>query len=185
MIYYSVPYSIEKNIGKYYNEFMGMLPRDDDFACFVDGDTIFTTSFYGHTINNAVNRYPRVGCFTCMTNRVFYKKQIVPDIDYDSNDMKYHRDIGTMLETVYGDTCKDITEPLFEKQKHRYFSGCMILLQKKLWKKVGGFKDGMLGVDNELHKSIISMGEKVYVMQGVYMYHWYRWPDSNNAKHLI
>ena len=185
MIYYSIPYSTEKNIGRYYNDFMQILPNDNDFACFVDGDTIFTTPHYGHTINEVVNRYPKIGCFTCMTNRVYFKKQVVSDIDYESNDMKYHRDIGNTLQTVYGSLCKDITEPLVEKEKERYFSGCMIMLQKKLWKKIGGFKDGILGVDNELHKSIIEAKEKIYLMQGVYIYHWYRWPNNRDRSHLL
>jgi GT2 family glycosyltransferase len=170
-----------------YNDFMTMLPSNDDFACFVDGDTIFTTSNYGHTIQDAVQSYPDVGCFTCYTNRVYNTAQIVEGIDYDSNDVIYHRQIGNTLQTVFGSTCVDITEPLVERGKPMYISGVMILIKKSLWKKIGGFKNlnGMLGVDNELHKDIIAANEKIYLMKGVYLYHWYRWPDIKNISHLL
>lgn len=182
MIYYSIPYSTEKNMGKYYNDFMKVLPKDEDFACFVDGDTIFTTSFYGHNIENIVKENPDVKCYTCYTNRVAYSDQIAPGVDTDSNDIEYHRKFGKIMETVYNTKCIDITE----KKNGQFMSGCMILLQKGLWKKIGGFSEkGMLGVDNDLHKKIISANEKIYLMQGVYIYHWYRWPNYKNKSHLI
>jgi len=187
MIYYSIPYSIEKNLADYYNKFMEVLPSDDDYACFVDGDTIFTTSDYGHIIHEAVMAYPNIGCFTCYTNRVYNKKQVVSGIDYDSNDIIYHRKIGNSLKTVFGSTCVDITDPTVEKEKPRYLSGCLILIKKSLWRKINGFKNlnAMLGVDNELNKDIIAVGEKIYLMKGVYIYHWYRWPDIKNVSHLL
>ena len=100
MIYYNIPYSVEKNLAKAYNSAMEVLPNDDDYTCFVDGDTIFTTSDYGHTIHNATMAYPNVGCFTCYTNRVYNRTQVVEGIDYDSNDVIYHRKIGSMMQTI-------------------------------------------------------------------------------------
>jgi len=187
MIYYCIPYSIEKNLAKAYNEFVNLLPSDDDYACFVDGDTIFTTSDYGHTIDSAVRAYPDIGCFTCYTNRVCNKVQVVEGIDYDSNDIFYHRNVGNILQTIFGSTCVDITIPPEETKTPMYISGVMIMIKKSLWKKIGGFKDlnAMLGVDNMLHKDIIAANEKIYLMKGVYLYHWYRWPDKKNISHLL
>ena len=182
MIYYCIPYSTNKDIGKSYNDFMALLPDDNDFACFVDGDTIFTTSDYGHTIQQAVNTYYNVNCFTCFTNRVRCKEQVLQGINYESNDIEYHRLIGQTMQTIYGATCKDVTR----LPNNNYMSGVMILLRKKLWKKIGGFAEGgMLGIDNRLHKSVVEAGERVYLMQGVYLYHWYRWPDKNDKSHLL
>jgi len=187
MIYYSVPYSVEKNIAEYYNSFMKLLPSDEDYACFIDGDTIFTTSDYGHTIHNVVKEHPEIGCFTCYTNRVNNKHQVVDGIDYDSNDVIYHRKIGNMLQTIFGTSCVDITHIKNTQDKPQYISGCLILIKKSLWKKIGGFKNlnAMLGVDNELHKDIIAANEKIYLMKGVYLYHWYRWPNTKNISHLL
>jgi GT2 family glycosyltransferase len=61
----------------------------------------------------------------------------------------------------------------------------MILIQKRLWKKIGGFlENGMLGVDNDLHTKVIKSNEKLYLMRGVYLYHWYRWPNYKDKSHL-
>ena len=47
MIYTHIAFAqsdCEKNIGCAYNQFMEILPNDDDCACFVDHDAMFTTS---------------------------------------------------------------------------------------------------------------------------------------------
>lgn len=182
MIYYSIPFSTEKNMGVYYNNFMKLLPSDEDFACFVDGDTIFTTPFYGRTIENVTKENPNISCFTCYTNRVGNTTQIAPAVDTESNDLEYHRKFGHMMETVYGTNCFDMTK-LKESQ---LLSGCMILIKKKLWRKCGGFMErGMLGIDNDLHIKISKMNEKLYLMQGVYIYHWYRGPNRRDTSHLL
>jgi GT2 family glycosyltransferase len=182
MIYYSIPYSTEKNIGKYYNQFMENLPNKDDFACFVDGDTIFTTSNYGHIIEKVVSENPEVGCFTCYTNRVGCKWQIAPGVDTQSNDIEYHREFGLSLQTIFGTNCIDVSNV----NRNEVMSGVMILLRKDIWEKIGKFEEGgMLGIDNDLHWKIQKNGEKIYLMKGVYIYHWYRWPDPKNKTHLL
>ena len=89
MIYYSIPYSTNRNIGAYYNSVMENLPNDTDFACFVDGDTIFTTSNFGDQIADVIKKYPDNRFFTCYTNRVGYKYQIHPSVNKDNNDITY------------------------------------------------------------------------------------------------
>jgi GT2 family glycosyltransferase len=182
MIYYSVPYSTDKNLGKYYNDFMKLLPNEDDYACFVDGDTIFTTANYGHIIEQVVKENPEVGCFTCYTNRIGCKWQILPGVDTDTNDIKYHRDLGRNIQTIFGTICEDVTNV----KKGEVMSGLLILLKKSTWIKIGGFKeDGMLGIDNDLHWKLQKYNEKIYIMKGIYLYHWYRWPNPKNKDHLL
>ncbi len=182
MIYYSNPYDLSRCIGKYNNNFLRILPSDDDFACFTDGDTIFTTSNFGTQIEEVTKRYPDIGYFTCYTNRLGCRAQIAPGVDQDSNDMAYHKNIGTALQSIYGTRCKDITV----LPGNQYVSACMTMIKKSLWKKVGNFsEDGMLGIDNDYHRRIIKSNEKVYLMEGVYIYHWYRWPNPKNKEHLL
>ena len=180
MIYYSIPYSTNKNIGEYYNSVMEGLKNDDDFACFVDGDTIFTTPNFGDQIKDVVGRYPECGLFTCYTNRVGCDLQVYHGVDRNNNDMEYHRQIGRLLQDTYWDLCDDLSNP----PKGTLISGMMILIRKSLWKKLGGFKSGMLSVDNDIHLKCIQAKEPVYLMKGVYIYHWYRWPDYKNISHL-
>jgi GT2 family glycosyltransferase len=179
MIYYSIPWSNEKSIGKYYNDFMNILPEETDFACFVDGDTIFTTPNYGLIIEKVVNENPEIGCFTCYTNRIGCRWQIAPGVDSDSNDMEYHRDFGKNLQIIFSTDCVDVTN-------EELMSGVMILIKKSLWRKIGKFKeDKMLGIDNDLHIKIKNINEKIFLMKGMYLYHWYRWPNPKNKSHLI
>ena len=180
MIYYSIPYSTEKNIGGYYNSVMENLKNDDDFACFVDGDTIFTTSNFGNQINDTVKRYPDCRFFTCYTNRVGFKKQVYPMVDPNNNDMEYHRRIGSLLQERYWDLCDDLSD----LPRTHLISGMLMLVRKDLWRQVGGFKNGMLSVDNDFHAKCIDNNEKLLLMKGVYIYHWYRWPNYGNTSHL-
>jgi hypothetical protein len=69
-IYYLIPYNTDKNIGIYYNEAMELLPNDNDWMVFVDGDTIFTTADYGSLIKDVIQDNPDYDMFTCYTNRV-------------------------------------------------------------------------------------------------------------------
>lgn len=182
MIYYSIPYNVDKNLGKYYNDFMEILPNDDDYACFVDGDTIFTTSDYGSIIHNIVLENPEVGCFTSFTNRVNSIWQIAPGVDIESNDMKYHRDFGRCMQDIYGTKCIDVTD----KPNTELLSGLLIMLNKKTWKEIGKFAERkMLGIDNDIHLKLKQHNKKLYLMVGIYLYHWYRWPNKKDIRHLV
>lgn len=182
MIYYSIPFNSDKNLGRSYNDFMHILPRNDDYACFVDGDTIFTTPNYGVIIENIVNENKDVGCFTAITNRVACKWQIAPGVDINNNDMAYHRKFGQNIQEVYGTYCEDVTN----KGANDPMSGFLILIKKSVWLKCGKFLEKkMLGIDNDIHEKILKKNEKMYMMKGVYLYHWYRWPDIKNITHLI
>ena len=102
-IYYSQPWSTKKNIGAYYNKFMELLPDDDDFACFTDGDAMFMTVYYGRQIEDIVKKYPQCGLFTCMTNRVAFPNQIA-DISWQNNDIekKESRDSNVHYNNTVG-----------------------------------------------------------------------------------
>lgn len=181
MIYYNIPYNANKNLAEAYNNFMELLPSDNDYACFVDGDTIFTTPNYGTVIQKIAELYPNVECFTAMTNRVNCKWQIVPGIDTSSNDIEYHRNFGKTLQNNCGLSCTDVTN----MPRDQVMSGVLILLKKSAWKKFGKLQTkGMLGVDNEIHWKIQEHKMKLFRMDGIYLYHWYRWPNFKNKEHL-
>lgn len=177
MIFYNIPWSTEKNIGKAYNAFMELLKNDDDFACFIDADAVFTTYAFGKQIEEITKAYPECGLFTAMTNRVGSEYQVVKG-QWNNDDMKVHREIGeTRFVSVY-DGCEDISN-------RQPFSGVLILIRKSTWKTLGKFKEsGMLGIDTDIHLKAKAKGEKVYLMRGVYLQHWYRGGDAANIKHL-
>lgn len=178
MILYPIPYSSDKNIGKYYNWCMSLLPNKNDFACFVDGDAMFTTHYYGHQIENIIKTHPDCGLFTAVTNRVGTKYQCMPGM-WDNNNIDDHWIKGKELHDNHYSECSDITHgpPL---------SGMLILLRKKEWKKAGGFlEDKMLGIDNSIHYRVRDIGGKVKLMKGVYIMHYYRGGKIENKEHLL
>jgi hypothetical protein len=171
MIHTYIPYApkaIDKNIGAVYNNFMNML-QDEDWACFLDHDAMFTTIDWYPQIEDIVEglslSHPDAGLLTTCTNRIGNSEQIVKDIEPQNHDIYYHRKIGKQRQIEYANSLR----------KCEYFiSGIVILISKKMWKKTTGFTHGFLGVDNNIDQQIRELGYNSYIMDGVYCYHWYR-----------
>lgn len=178
MIYYSVPFDTSKNIGRYYNAFMEMLPHDHDFACFIDGDAVFTTPLFGAQLQDIVTNHQECGLFFAMTNRVGTSWQLAEGVNPYNNDMSYHRTVGSYMKDKYNLSCIDISDK-------KWISGFLILVKKQIWLEAGKFLEtGMLGVDEIFFRKVKSINKPIYLMQGVYLYHWYRGGDRKNIEHL-
>jgi len=177
MVKYEIPYNTDTNIGVYYNESVSRLPSDDDYVCFVDGDTIFTTNKWGHQIEDIIRIHgENFGLFTCVTNRLGRIEQTIANT-WESDDMKFHRNVGEILYKKNYSNVVDIT-------KGKPMGGVMIMIRKGVWKKVGGFPEkGLLGVDNEIFFRVKNKGLRIGMLSGVYLYHWYR--GGNSANKLI
>ena len=96
MIYTNIPYTPSEygtNLGYAYNKFMELLPNDDDWACFLDHDAMFTTSNWYHQLETIIKNNPDVGAFGARTNRVANTFQLVGNINLMSNDLEYHRNV--------------------------------------------------------------------------------------------
>ena len=181
MIYYHQPYNVDKNIGQYYNEAMEMLPNDHDFCCFTDGDSMFTTNTYGHAMLDYTLKYPECGVFVCMTNRIGCEWQKQPGVNRDDHDIRYHRRLGEKIQAEQYGKITDVSNV----PHGSVLGGVLMLVRKDVWRKIGGFKShGILGVDNHLHWSCQEHGEKVYLMKGIYVYHWYR-GETGDKSHLL
>jgi GT2 family glycosyltransferase len=179
MIYYFTPYSTEKDLGKCYNQMMSLLPNEEDYACFTDGDSMFTTHNFGHQLQEIVETYPEVPLFTCITNRVGTKYQCVKDT-WDEESMAEHWKIGKKLQEENGTDCIDITNA-------NLLSGVLMLIRKKEWIECGGFQEGkgMLGIDNSIHYRMKYAEKKVYLMTGIYVMHYYRDGNQSKKDHLL
>ena len=178
-ILYAQPFRRDKNIGQYYNWCMSLI-GNEDWCCFTDMDAQYTTVFVGNQIEDIIRRYPECRCFTAVTNRVGCPWQKVGD--WKNDDMKYHYDLSSKLYKSKYSEIIDKSNP----DKKWVMSGVLILVKKSLWLKVGGFKTkGALGVDNDFHWKLMHHNEKLYLMTGVYIYHWYRGGNSAKHKHLV
>ena len=178
MIRYVIPFDTSKNIGKSYNEaFKGL--NSSDYICFVDGDSIFLDSHFGAKIQRIIDENPNINAATCMTNRVSCMWQIYNTANWFNDNMLDHNRFTNECWDNFGTSVIDVTDK-------QLMSGVMILLKKETWEKIGGFNEvGMLGIDNDFHKRLINANEKLWLMQGIYIYHKYRFGDTNNKKHLL
>jgi len=177
-IFHVIPWNSSKNIGKSYNDMMKMVGTND-WVCFLDGDAVHTTSFFGSRIESVVSKNTQYSLFTCYTNRIGCKYQIAPGVDQRINDQQYHRNFGENLWNKFNTEVIDVT-------KQSPMSGVMLLVKKSSWELVGGFKEEkMLSVDNDIHIKFTKHGLKSGLMKGIYVQHWYRNGDSKNIKHLI
>lgn len=177
MIYTHIAYAPEnlgKNIGEAYNMFMEMLPSDEDWACFLDHDAMFTTPDWYHQLNDIIMKNPTLEAFGARTNRLNSTYQLVGNIDVHNHDISYHRKIGKHLQTKHSDDLFVIDK----KTAQIGFSGVLILLKKSAWKKINGFKtEGFNHVDNDLRYRLEEYNIPFHIMNGVYVYHWYKADD--------
>ena len=177
-IFYFVPYSLEKNIGKAYNQHMALLPNDNDWGVIMDGDTMFLTFDWGHAIAEVIAKLPDAGLITCLTNRIGKGRgQIYGE---DSPDILIHRAIAKRIDKEF--------RGQYRKHNH-HVSGFFMAIQKKTWKEVGKFTEApgkILAVDDAFSKKILRSDKGIYIMKGMYKLHYYRMAEGRKYKdHLI
>ena len=160
-----VPYSPDGDLGGAYNRFMQLLP-EDGWACFLDHDAIWTTRHWYDQIARAITAVPNAGAITAVTNRIGNARQLARRAPAD-HDMRKHRKFGMVQLVQHGEKLVDITnaEPM---------SGVVIILSKVAWRACGPLPSGLLGVDNYLHAALRRAGRRVFLMPGLFVYHWYR-----------
>ncbi len=176
-IHFVTPYSFEKNIGKAYNEEFEKVKDDNDWVVLMDGDSHFFTDF-GQQIKAHILKRPYTGMFTCLTNRVGNKQQCYGGVISDNSDYLYHAKLAKRLSTV---------NVGLVKESNRIISGLLMVIQKKTWRGMGGFYEkGILKVDNIFSRELLKRGKKIYIMQDLYMIHYYRFLEGGKkaTKHL-
>jgi len=178
-IFFNIVFDPGGNLGVHYNKVMETL-GDEDACCFIDADAMFTTYNYGKQLYDVLKKYPKCGLFVATANRIGCTWQ--RNGDWGSDDIVAHRKFGQQQLEQHYDAIDDVTT----KYGNHVMGGFLILIRKKTWKRLGGFKEvGQLGVDNDLHRRAKAKGEKVYLMKGVYLYHWYRGGDRNNKSNIV
>lgn len=162
MILCMTPFAPGMNLGAAYNRAMELLP-EDGWAAFLDHDAMWTTREWYRQIAEAISFRPSAGAFTAVSNRIARRWQQAGN--KDSHDVKLHRRFGA--ERLKTRTLLDITST-------HGFGGVVIVISKQAWREVGGFVDGMLCVDHRMHFALRDAGRRVWLIEGLYVYHWRR-----------
>lgn len=167
MIHTFIPYATnDRNLGAAYNKSISLI-GDDDWACLLDHDAMFTVGDWYYQLNEIVSIAPNAGLLTCVCNRVGNREQVieVDGGDINNHDIYLHRSIGRRRSERYRLELRECVNPI---------SGVVILTSKRAWQRAGGFSDGFFGVDNRYDLTLREAGYRNYIMDGVYCYHWYR-----------
>lgn len=161
MIVSFVPFAPDRNFGRACNEAMALLP-DHGWGVILDHDAMFTTAQWYAQIAEAVRCQPRA-MFFGMCNRIARPWQRIGDST--CHDVAVHRAFGA--ERLKQRTLLDITHS-------RPAGGVVMVVSKEAWREVGGFVDGMYCIDHRMHLGHAAVGRPVYVIEGLYAYHWRR-----------
>ena len=70
-IYHFIPWNSDKKIGVSYNQSMKMI-SDVDWACFIDGDAVHTTSYFGKRIEENKSKILIDFIFYTLFMRIFF-----------------------------------------------------------------------------------------------------------------
>lgn len=151
------PFRTDKNLGAAYNEAMALLP-EDGWALLMDHDMMLTTTRWHQQCLDAIAAEP-TGTFTAITNNIGSRWQRLPS---EARTVEEHRAVG--LAQTENRNLLDVTATAG-------IGGVVILISKANWKLIGGFVDGMFCVDHQMHFALRDAGRRVYLIEGLYVYH--------------
>ena len=169
-----IPFTKDKNLGREVTKLVTQ--STDEHVIIQDGDVMQLNSFYGNRIQQAVDANPEFSLFTCYVNRIGCQVQVSKMSDWFSNDIRFHRDVADAHWNKYATSVKDVTDG-------DLLSGHMYVINTEAFKDVIPLPDISLGIDNEIHRKLREAGHKVGLMEGIYVYHWYRGGNKANKGH--
>lgn len=149
------------NLGAAYNAAMALLP-EDGWAVMRDHDAMTVTRSWMEQIAEAIAFKPDAGAIVAVTNRIDAFWQRAEEAEIDNHDMGYHVAIGRAR--LQRRTLLDITDT-------KGFGGVLFAVSKAAWRDAGGFADGLLCVDHSLHFRARAAGRRIYLHEGIYIYH--------------
>lgn len=176
MIIAAIPYCPEHegrkpepglDLGYAINELMERL-RDDDWALILDHDLMITTRTWYRQLERAIREKPDAGFFTCLRWPAVNTWSTPGGVER-TFDVRYHRQFGKTLAKANEGELVDVTD--WTKLKPPEPTSGIFLVPKKVWREVGGFKNGFKQIDHNFHKRVADAGYRVYLMRDVYMYH--------------
>ena len=177
--WHMTPWRADKDLGKAYNECFELVPDDNDWVLITDRDIIFLDHTYGKILEWAINKYPDAGILTCTTNRLSIRPQL-----HENGSLFKEPDIRVHAEQAKKDA---------KQKKYRVtgldrpIAGLFMAIKKSTWKQVK-FAEGMgaLNVDVDYSRRMMESGRKIYRLDGIYVFHYYRMLEGKNYKeHLL
>lgn len=162
----TVPYAVNKKVGIAYNRIMQKL---DGWVGFADHDIFFANPNWYELFQNAIDKLgQKAGFITCVTNRIGCQLQKQPKVDRNNHDIHYHKKIAKQVYDESRDEIVDITDSQFP------LSALVFVTHKNAWQKAGGFSEKHIGCDSDYCGKLKRNGYRLFIIKGLYVYHWYR-----------
>lgn len=172
-VHHIIPFRIDKDLGKAYNEACAMVP-DGDWIALRDYDTMLLTPDAGKILHDYASRGEEC-LYTCYTNRCHAtSRQLYAQMNMSNPDIKWHIEIAQRMANDCG---------LLKISGN--ISGFLMMFPKSLWVKYP-FKEGIgcLGVDTSHWQTLAKNNVPMYIITGLYVFHIYRLMN-NSKEHLL
>lgn len=168
------PYDLDKNLGRAYNREIRHCP---DWVLIKDYDVLFLLPETIKDIHEYIKLFPTTGMFTCFTNRIANKDQLLNGEFSDNDKIRDHINLARLQRNkLYQAT----------ELKGDAISGMVMVIKKSTWDEIKFSEDGLcLGVDNDYSRRLMQAGKKILRMDGIYAFHIYRMEKGiRNKDHL-
>lgn len=172
MIYYFTPY-IKSNLGQAYNHYCDLVPEDDDWITFIDGDVMTLLMNWGDVWQTIIDNNPNAGIISAKTNRVNPSYQKFSAMEQE-RDICVHRN--------FAQKCFDRYRYNITEIEQSNISGFFFAFKKSTWKKAGGFDEGILTVDWKFSNKVKQLQLPLLVTDGFYVLHYYRLNEGADYK---
>jgi hypothetical protein len=172
---YISPYRADKNIGRAINEAVRSVKAEpEDWFVNTDHDVLFLqpdTKLHIEQIL-AETEFDVLGC---KTNRVGVLPQLVGGSFCERDDVKYHMDMAKLLWQRDEKSVLATAGPI---------AAFLLCFKQSTWSTLGGFDEGCLNFDTLFSERARRMGFNTGIMQGVYIFHLYRFNSKNPRKDI-
>ena len=181
MIWFFTPYSFEKKLFKAYDDYMNLVQDPEHWVCICDGDAAFLLADFGHQIQDYIDKYPDTGLFVCYASRSPYGHQMQPGLNSESDSIKYI--YNNTLQMYEQDHLKVI-------EMNQRIAAPILVIRKSTWIK---YRDriadhavsaNIQAVDTAISDILQKNNEKVLLMAGMQVYHYFR-HYSRTEKHIL
>jgi hypothetical protein len=181
-LYFFTPYSFQNKLFEAYDSYMNLVPSEQDWACFMDGDTMFFQSNFGHRILQYIKKYPNTGLFTSYASRCFYNAQVPKETNQQNDSIRYHHKIAQTHANFQQTEVKQLTQSI---------AGHIMVIQKKTWIAIReqvlkkSINETIEGVDTAIAQTIHQINLPILLMKEIYVLHYFRLVEGiSYKKHL-
>jgi glycosyltransferase involved in cell wall biosynthesis len=169
------PRTYDMNLGRCYNDYMEMVEDDNAYVLFIDHDAVLLHPSWRQIVQEVMQKHlNETALFIVHTNRInnpYQRLNLLENNHQLTDNTQYAKFIGD-----------EFGASTTECAKWPSSSGVVLMLKKSTW-RTHKFSDGFLKVDNNIHISLRTDGDKVYLMNGLYAYHFYR--ADNDFSHAV